>query len=533
MKKLLMTLVLMVAAPAPFVAQSRITEVDFPCQLTDYRILQPNTVMVRCDGVDITQFAAMVSLYKLLDESVAYPSVAIGKGSDADGNNQYWLKFTLGQPLEHTQDYELRFSGSYRITRPNKPDTTEYFKSTRFRFTTRPEFNVAKTPGPNTQYLFGPTAVSLAPGAKLVDKSNGREYDLDFTAPDPKNPAAPDPDDLDAAGRIVLNPAPSMLGQKLEVQGVTDIFNQKLTVKPAKSAPPPTAPKTKEAATYHFNVLHQMGEGSKPTWIADVKLAPVLGGLPGRFYLTPSVTVDTGSGKVGETKTNDIINPKFGVSRLVRIRGGILNGIKFSPSISYETNRKGSKRNLLFDGNARIYLSGLENTKAQRSQDAFLRARLENPKVLPHEVPQARFGYSAKFFFGTELGRSLTDNELKSTDQSSAITVPKYGIRRFRPQFSGALEVWRLTTNLSVYPRYLFSTENVTREMDTLQADGTTKKTIFLHTVSGWRPYGELSVSYSFDPAGHYAANTAYKFGSQPPNFDHINTVLSGIVVRF
>lgn len=526
MQRLLWSLLILAAAPSALMAQAGVTQVDFPCQLTDYRIIQPNTVMVRCDGVNIDQFASMASLYKLLDESVAYPSVAIGKGSSPDVNYPFWLKFTLSQPLEHTQDYELRFSGSYRIKRPGRTDlVTEFFKSTRFRFTTRPELAVAKTPGPNTQYLSGRSTVQLMPGAKLLDKSNGQEYDLELASADPADP--------DAAGQIILNPAPSALGQKLEVQGATDVFNQKLTVKPAKAAPPPAAPKTKEAATWHFNVLHQMGEGTKPTWIADVKIAPVLGGLPGRFYITPSLTVDTGNGKVGETKTNDIINPKFGVSRLVRTQSGIFNGIKFSPSISYETNRKRDKRNLLFDGDTRIYFRGLENTKAQRSQDAFLRARLLDPKVLPQDVPQARFGYSVKIFFGTELGRSLTDNEVKSTDKSSSVTVAKYAIRRLRPRFSGTLEFWRLTTSLSAYPRYLFSAENVTREVDTLQADGSVKKTILLHTISGWRPYGELSISYSFDPAGHYAANTVYKFGSQPPNFDHTNIVQSGVVVRF
>jgi len=525
MKKLLMTLIVVAAASTWPTAQINGAEVDFPCQLTDYRILQPNEIMVRCDGVNINNFAAEASLYRLLDESVVYPAVATGSGSGPVAGYPFWLKFLFPEPLAHTQDYELRFSGSYKIKRPGRADwVTEFFKPTRFRFTTRPELAVAKTPGPNEQYLSGHSAVQLSAGAKLVDKTNGQEYDLQLASSDPADP--------DAAGQLVLNPAPSTLGQKLEVRGVTDIFNQKLTVKPAKAAPPPTAPKTKEAANWNFNVLHQMGEGIKPTWIVDVKIAPVLGGLPGRFYITPSLIVDTGNGKVGETKTNDIINPKFGVSRLVRTNG-IFNGIKFSPSISYETNRERDKRNLLFDGNTRIYITGLENTKAQRSQDAFMRARLLNPTVLPQDVPEARFGYSVKLFFGTELGKALTDNEAKSSDKSSSVIVPKYGIRRFRPQFSSSLEFWRLTTSLSVYPRFLFSTENVTREMDTLQPDGSVKKTIFLHTVSGWRPYGELSVSYSFDPAGHYAATSVYKFGSQPPNFDHTNVVLSGVVVRF
>jgi hypothetical protein len=528
MKRILIALVILVAAPSLLAAQAAGSTVDFPCKLTDYRILRPDTIMVRCDGVSITDFTADVSLYKLLDESVAYPAVETreGGGSGPAVNYPFWLKFSFTQPLQPGQDYELRFMGSYRIRRPGNPDLiTERFSSTRFRLSTRPDLAVAKVVGRQKQKLSSHFAVQLSPGAKLFDKSTSNEYDLSL--------ASTDPDDPDAAGQILLDPEPTLLGQKLEARGITDVFGQTPTVKPPKAAPPPAAPKTKEAASWHFNVLHQMGEGTKPTWIADVKVAPVLRGLPGGFFITPSINVDTGNGQVGQTKTNDIINPKFGVTRLVRTQSGILEGMKFSPALSYETNRKRDKRNILFDGDLRIYLRGFENTKAQRSQDAFLRARLWDPKVLPQDVPQARFGYSVKLFLGTEIGTSLTDNAVKSSDKSSSVTVPKYAIRRLRPRFSGTIELWRFTASLSLYPRFLFSAENVTREIDTPQSDGTVKKTILLSTVSGWRPYGELSISYAFDPAGHYAVNTVYKFGSQSPNFDHTNLVQSGIVIRF
>ena len=249
--------------------------------------------------------------------------------------------------------------------------------------------------------------------------------------------------------------------------------------------------------------------------------------------MTPSLNVDVGQGQVGQTKTNDIINPKLGVTRLVWTEVGLLEAMQFIPAISYETNRKADKRNILFDGDWRVYLQGLENTRAQRSLDAFLRARLLNPKLLPQDVPKASFGYSIQLFLGTELGTSLTNNIVKSSDKSSQVTIPKYGIRRLRPHFSTAFEFWNLTVSLSSYPRYLFSAENVTREVDMLQASGKTSKGILLQTVSGWRPYNEFTVSYAFDPAGHYAINVIYKLGSQPPNFNSTNSVQSGILIRF
>jgi hypothetical protein len=523
---------ILAAAPLLVAAQDDAKEAKFPCKLTDYRVMESDTIMVRCDGVNIKRLAAGASLYKLSDESVVYPSVGSGTGSDADALYPYWLKFKFGKPLEPGQEYELRFSGSYNVVRLQPDQTASVdskptnFGPTRFRFSTVADLAAVKDEARGVQVLAGRRAVRLSPGAKLVDKSSGTEYAL--------KPGSGDLDDPDTAGSIKLVPETARLGKDVELRGVTDAFGETAKLaKPPKPAPPAVAPKTKEAAAWHFNVLHQMSEGSGPTWITDIKVAPVLGGLPGGFYITPSLAVDTGNGKVGETKTNDLINPKFGVSRLVRTHNQFLNAVKFSPALSYETNRKFDKRNILFDGDVRFYLGHLENTRALRTQDALLKAKLLDPDVLPHEVPQAFFGYSVKLFFGAELGTSLTDNEVKSSDKSSSVVVPKYSIRRVRPRFSGALEFGRFTASLSAYPRFLFTDENVTRETDTLQADGTVTKTIALHSVSGWRPYGEFSLSFSFDPAGHYSANSVYKFGSQPPNFDHTNTVLSGVVIRF
>jgi hypothetical protein len=113
------------------------------------------------------------------------------------------------------------------------------------------------------------------------------------------------------------------------------------------------------------------------------------------------------------------------------------------------------------------------------------------------------------------------------------VTVPKYGIQRLRPRVSATFEFQRVTATVAFVPRYLFSPENVTREIDTIQPSGKLTKTVLVQTVSGWRPYAEFSLSYAIDALGHYSINTVYKRGSQPPNFDRTNTVQSGILVRF
>lgn len=528
MRTTLLALVLGVAAPLLLLAQPKPATVEFPCKLTDYRIPQPNTVAVRCDGVSITNFTADTALYKLQDESVVYPAVqSIEKAGSGPDASAFWLKFSLNQSLQPGQDYELRFSGSYQIQRPgNDTPVIEHFSATRFRFSTRPDLAVRSVKGRPGQKLSSHFAMQVSAGAKLIDHSNNNaEYRLEA--------ASPDPNDYDAMGQILLVPAPSSLGQKIEVQGIADVFGQTPLVKTSKPAPPPAAPKSKDAAAWYFNFAHQAGVGITPSWIANIKVAPVLGGLPAGFFIAPSLNVDVGQGQVGQTKTNDLINPKLGVTRLVRTQAAILEAVRFASALSYETNRKSDKRNILFDGDSRIYFKALENTKAQRSQDAFLKARLQDLKILPQDVPKARFGYSIQLFLGIEIGSSLTDNTVKSSDKSSQVTVPQYAIRRLRPHFSDTFEFWNFTVSVSVYPRYLFSAENVTRENDTPQPNGKSKKTIVLHRASGWRPYGECSINYALDPAGHYAINTIYKLGSQPPNFDRANVFQSGILIRF
>lgn len=535
MRAWLATLAALGAVPAGALAQpAKLAKqaTELPCKLTDYRVTRsgvegpPKTVAVLCDGTRLADFAATAVLYRLQDESVVHPAVESVRVEGAAARSGSWLVFRFTHGLEPGQDYELRLSGTY--TRPTNRDVKELLPTTRFRFSTRADLAVVKTPGPEGVYLTSQFEMQVSDAAKLIDNSHHEEYTL--------KPASAAPDDYDSMGQILIPSGPSSAGQlgpKLEVQGVTDAFGQIPPVKAPKPAPPPAAPKSKDAAAWYFNFLHQAGVGTTPTWIANIKMAPVFRVLPGGFFVTPALNVDVGQGQVGQTRTNDLINPKLGVTRLVRTRNRIFEAMGFAPAFSYETNRAGDKRNTLLDGDWRFYIRGLRNTKAERTQEAFQEARRENSKALPQDVPKKKFGYDTQIYLGTEIGRSLTDNTVKSSDKSSQVMVPAYAVRRLRPHLSSTWEFGSFTVSLLAYPRYLFSPENVTRESDTLQPGGKTNKTIFLKTASGWRPYGECSISYAFDPAGHYAVNTAYKLGSQPPNFDRVNLVQSGILIRF
>jgi len=504
-----------------------VSDDQFAGKLTDYRVTATDIIIVRCDAVRIFSLDATAQLFKVKDEIVVYPKVAetsMHHTMPANGRDDpSFLEFKFSNyKFEEGADYELRFSGNYK----NAASGLDIkFSSALLRFSINSNLTVVPNPGQGTYRLFSHVASNVTAVGTLSEKSSNRSFNLQ---------SAGAPNDFDAIGSILIVPAPNSLDpRQLSASGVTDIFGKTPSIRPGKPIAPPAAPKDKDSAAWYFNFLHQAGVGAKPTWIVNAKVAPLFGGLPGGYYLAPSLDVDVGQGQVGKTKTNDIINPKIGVTRLVRTRAGILESLQYTALFSYETNRKFDKRNALFDGDLRVYLSGLQNTRGERSQDAFFKRKFENPKTLPQDVPKAFFGYSIKLFLGTELGRSLTSNEVKSSDKSSSVIVPKYGIERLRPRLTATFEFQRLTATVSFTPRYLFSNENVTREVDTIQPSGKTTKTVLLRPVSGWRPYAEFSLNYAIDPLGHYSINTVYKRGSQPPNFDVANTVLSGFLVRF
>ncbi len=538
---------LLTGQPAQKSPQPTGQKIPFPCKLTDYKIPDPKVVRVYCGGASLKKVdASKVQLFRIVDDSVTYPAMESQAeqvllettGDNLNGEDrQYWLKFTFATPLTADQDYEIRVEGTVdhgvRLKDP--------FDSTRFRFSTRQDVEVGKVKGRDAFALHSHFRLTVADGTG----SRGTLRDdnaASFTLENHKDLADADVD-VDTIGHVGLKSSSGTgapeIGKTIVITGLTDVFGRKITtVKPPKPAPPAAAPKDKQSADWYFNFLHQAGVGISPTWIAVVKMAPSLGKLPAGLVVNPSLDIDIGTGAVNKTKTSDLINPKIGVSRVVRGNMGILEGGNFTWSASYVTNRAGNQNSLLFDQDTRIYLRGLKNTQAERTRDAFLAKQKEkngviSHSVLPQDAPKAFFGYNVQLFVGSENGASLSDNTVKSSDKTSSVVVPVYGIHRFRSHASASFEFARFTLSLSTIARDLLTAETVTREVSTLQSSGKVTKTIVLKTVSGWRPYSEVALNYSIDPAGHYSINTVYKSGSQPPNFDRTNVVQSGILIRF
>jgi hypothetical protein len=508
---------------------------QFPCkQPVDYKIRDKNTLLVLCDAAVPTQIDATGSLFLLVNESIVHGSEINGTAKSVVDTD--WLVFTFQSALEGGKDYELQFAGKITI-QVGREQRSQAFKDARFRITTKPTVQVWEPPGVHHFVVDSHVALDLTTlGAGKISQKNssGKFEDTHATF----LPQAEQ--NTDSIGQVNIPASPRLTGPPFLLEGLKDVFGQALVADPTKHAPPISVPKSKTDANYYINFLQQAGWGITPTWVADVKIAPVLGRPVGGWFLAPSFLADVGSGSVGDTKATDLIKPSIGATRLFSFDDSFIQGIGVIPSFSYETDRENDKRNALFDGDLRFYLRGFSKTKAESSLQKLLAARKKEVGKDAKDMTQAddpsvkaNFGYSVQLFLGAEAGGALMAVTAQSSDKSSKVVVPTYTIARLRPRATTTLEYKAVTLNLSAVPRYLFTTEDVTRQILVPKAAGSAKEKIYLDTVSGWRPYGEVSAKVALDPVGHFALNATYKVGSQPANFNKTNLFQTGLLMVY
>jgi hypothetical protein len=325
--------------------------------------------------------------------------------------------------------------------------------------------------------------------------------------------------------------------QNYTIDGFKNIFGD--SIKATGTDTTDKAPSDKTTASYYINLDAQAGQGQKPGYLVQATINPKLVNLSRGWYLTPDVNIDMGFSNSDTAKnTTDTLKGGVGVTRFFPSLF-----LEFEPTIQYETDRHGAHRNLLFDGEAQIFGKGWRHSIAQRNFDEYIR-RLDPTRAdvvtrpvpkKPEEVNVYHWGYLFGLIAGTELGGALSADSVNSSDKKTSLTLPKYDIARIKPTLSFTGEYRRASLSLQAVPRYLFPHESVTRETTVPDPSDATKtiQQIYLRSLNGWRIFGTTTFLFKLDPAGHYAWTITHKIGSQPPNFDHVNQVESGLVVIF
>jgi hypothetical protein len=507
-----------------------------PFKILDYRITGPSEILLHTNGsvVSIRGAAMDIALKGAADPVMTAPMAA-------DGSRDVILR--LPQNLTKSQSYELRLRSDAASSVTVGPDTRSgpfaadpFPISTKAAATIEPDYS-AENLGIwfNVKSKIKLQALDPAKSFRLLDYTGQSKKELATE----RFELLQDTPTTIGWVRIVLKDGLTQQQARLQVRGMTNIFGDVVETDTAPITLVPL-PKDKTDATVYLKFQHQGGTGL-PAWNLTTRLAPLLGqSFWGGWRALPSFDADIGNRTVGTTKTNDVIKPAFGLTRLFRYNA-VIEGVRLTPAISYETNRKGTTGNLLADLGAqfiigRVYrpmayaqrakwIDAVNTARAKQAagQTAITDIKLDEVSVL--------WGWGFQFFMGAELGGALNERKVQASKGSAGsadyqVELPKFGVARMRPKVRGFLEIWRMTLDTTVTPRYLG-----TREYYSFESPDS--KHVFLGDLQGWASYLESSFSCRLDAYGHVAVNATWKHGIVPPSYIRTNTVQSGLEFKF
>jgi hypothetical protein len=307
---------------------------------------------------------------------------------------------------------------------------------------------------------------------------------------------------------------------------LTNILQQQVTVGEAIDLQP--TPVGKDDALTFLQFSHIAGVGSKPAYAINIKEKTFLffdrDLYVGDYIVQPDILVDIGTNNLAK-KTDDTVKIGFTATKTA-LRDDykkFFQGIKFGPGVTYETNRGFHKNNLLFTFDTNPLLKGLYNSREVRRYQAAA----DQGKTSVGDIPESNYKWGAglEFFFGLEAGGALSKQTFKNQKKTASLNVPQYSIFRFRPKVHAFVEYDRLSLDWGGTLRGLLTPEYVGEEL----ADGT----IRLRRVSAWQAYSELTAAYILDPSKHIAFTVTYKRGAQPPSYPHVQTVSTGLTLKY
>jgi hypothetical protein len=518
------------------------------CTPTDYKMVSLAIITIQCDE-DVSH---LVGEAQLLDavSGPGKPLVSAIPVAPYEGASQ-WLTLDLaagspaisGGPLQLGKKYTLAISlhPPGQTSPPGTAPVTSQIEASN---------TVAVAPAialssKNTFEFVSHFAYKAGPGSSCtlqVEDFSGRTQTIkarDCRVPAPVVDAAhiavtdlhriaPSPEDL---GSFILTLDSANKDTQQIPVGVADLVD--FTGKPVKldsksQLVPEKAPASKDASNYYINFNYAAGKGAKPGWVLDGKVAPVIGKLYHGYQISPSASADVGQNQVGSLKYTDTID--FGGSLVHMYRpSNFLQGFLVSPGITYETDREFDRHNLLATPDFRFNFVGLYNPRQRRSLNKFRRElEIADANKIPWTRANSKpafFGYVLDFHTGFELGGALKDTIVKASSGKATLPLPSYNIARIVPQVHGLLELGRFSVDAIGYARYLTTVENTVLEHP--------DHTLSLERLHGWNGYGVITGSWTFDPAGHFAFTVSYKDGFAPPKFNRVNTVQSGITLKY
>jgi hypothetical protein len=525
------------------------------CHATDYRILSPTILAIRCSEKDVSALVDLSASVYSLEITAITDFSAVSSVTPVKGDRE-WLSLVLLKPLVPNKKYRL-------VLNPKHPDGVQPSPFS-YDFDTNEVISLAQsnvTSHPNQYELSSKLGFRGDEPAKAQDcvfkfrdysgraakSSKVRCTYLNNISPAMTGDIAATlarQRGLEGVGIVTLDFSHSSLGDShlyqlpVGIEGLTDIFGNPLKLDPKSKFTPQKAPANKDASSYYANVNYAAGVGSKPAWILDGKLAPPMPSLVGGFQLSPLVTADIGRNTISGMTYTDTIDIGGSAARVIPLKSA-LREILLTPGVTYETDREFDRENLLATIDARFNFAHLYNPQSTRSLQKF-RSELKdmqasaktsgdsgaNQIVLqPEDIKPPLLGYALDFHLGMEAGGALVNTTVKATSGSATEVLPSYNIVRIVPQVHGLLQIRKFSVDSTAVIRYLAATENTVVQLP--------NKTLELEKLSGWKAYWSVNGTWNLDESGHLGVTIVYKDGFCPPKFQRVNTVQGGLTFKY
>jgi hypothetical protein len=225
----------------------------------------------------------------------------------------------------------------------------------------------------------------------------------------------------------------------------------------------------------------------------------------------------------GQTYTNTV--DIGGTAQRVFLPNQILQDLPLTLGVNYETDKQFDRDNLLATGDLHYYFDHLYRTQQQKALQEWRQKVTENPTLQLNEVPLKTHGYQLDFHTGIEAGGALADTTVKASKGTASEVLPQYSIFRLVPQVHGLLQLGKFSFDELFVGRYLAATENTIVQ--------TPSNTLYLHMVQGWKGISTLTGTFAIDPQGNFGITVAFKDGFAPPNYQRVNAVQAGILIKY
>lgn len=519
------------------------------CTEIDYKVAAPTVIAVQCDEDDVSGFVGAGKVYDWASGPGTPLPVDIAVTPYPKARK--WLILELKPASSSAPPVSLQLAKKYKVVISLHPPAESVgVGATPTTFDLEMSNTVVVSPAialsaknsfefvSHFAYKTGPNSSSCT---LQVEDFSGKTKAIkahDCTVPAPINPArvtaatlareAESPEDLGSFLITLDNGNKDAQQLPVAVPGLTDVFDKSVKIDSKSQLLPEKAPASKDSSSYYVNLNYAAGRGSKPGWVLDGKISPVIGKLYGGFQFSPLASADVGQSQVSTLKYTDAIN--FGLSLVHMYQpNDILQGLLFRPGVMYETDREFDRHNLLAAPDFRFNFAGLYNPRQRRSAIKYSNElQIAETKKIPWTRANSKpvlLGYALDFHTGFEVGGALKDTIAKASVGKATLPLPSYNIARVVPQVHGLFEIGRFSIDAVCTARYLTTVENSILERQ--------DHTLFLKRLHGWNAYGVISGSWNFDPAGHFALTIAYKEGFAPPKFSRVNTVQSGITIKY